>query len=207
MMDWNARVGRMLFPNVRWRGDDAAMYLTFDDGPHPEATPAVLDVLSRYETKATFFLLGKSVRQFPVLVRRIADEGHTIGSHGFSHARFLFRTKSFVDRELTEAADEIQKASGIVPLLFRPPHGHFDWRIPSLARSAGMSTVLWSVSSRDYAARSSEEIFRRVTRRAEGGDVILMHDNERTKSTLPDALEQILSWGRQTNVPFAALNR
>jgi peptidoglycan/xylan/chitin deacetylase (PgdA/CDA1 family) len=205
-MDWNCRIGQRIFPHTIWAVNSPSIYLTFDDGPDPEVTPLVLDLLKRFEAKATFFLLGRNVRSLPTLARRIVLEGHAIGNHGFSHTRLLFRAQEFIAREIEATNTEIQRATGISPTMFRPPHGQFDWRVPSLAASCGMRTVLWSVSARDYAAHSSSEIIDRMTSRIQGGDIVLLHDNQRTKDFLPAALEETLRWSQKHHLKFGLLS-
>jgi peptidoglycan/xylan/chitin deacetylase (PgdA/CDA1 family) len=204
-VDWNCRLGQFVFPELVWRETASAIHLTFDDGPHSEATPRILQLLHRYGAKGTFFLLGENVRTFPQLARRIVLEGHAVGSHGFSHTRLLFRTNKFVLRELEQTNTEIQRATGIVPTMFRPPHGQFDWRVPSIAAAQGMRTILWSVSSKDYAGVSPTQIVDRLTSRVSGGDIVLMHDNRRTRDVLPSALEQFLQWGQEQKLKFDSL--
>ena len=148
--------------------------LTFDDGPG-EATPAVLELLRNAQVRATFFLCGQNVERYPELARRIAEEGHEIGNHTYSHPRLLGRTPGKIAWEIEQAQRVIAHGTGREPTLFRPPYG-LRWfgLFPILERN-GLTSVMWSVNSRDWK-RSHEEISRRVVDETGPGAIILFHD-------------------------------
>jgi peptidoglycan/xylan/chitin deacetylase (PgdA/CDA1 family) len=157
---------------------------TFDDGPDPERTPALLDVLARAGAKATFFLVGKCAAAHPDLVRRIAGEGHAIGNHTFTHAWLPGLSARRIEAELARCQDVLADVTGARPRLVRPPYGQRDFRFYRIARRLGLTPVLWSLDSRDWTGASSETILRRA-RRAGPGDVVLLHDGDpRARGTL-----------------------
>lgn len=150
--------------------------LTFDDGPNDPHTLRLLDVLDRHNTRATFFLIGNFVRQRPDIVRAIADAGHSIGNHTFSHPNLIFRSAADVRRELEQCDRAIADAVGQTPTLFRPPHGGRTPGVLRAIRGAGKTPIMWSVAGLDWKPHTAEEISGIVQRRVRGGDVILLHD-------------------------------
>lgn len=151
--------------------------LTFDDGPHPEGTPATLRALSEARAPATFFLVGEQVARWPALAAEIAAEGHEIAIHGFRHRLLLRRTVGALADDLDRAVDVIAAASGRSPTLYRPPYGVFSSGALRLVQRRGWTPLLWSKWGRDWGRRETPEaIARRATRRLEAGDVVLLHD-------------------------------
>ena len=160
----------------RLRRTDAAA-LTFDDGPHPEGTPAVLDALDAAAAKATFFLMGEQVERRPELAREIAARGHAIAVHGYRHTLLLRRTRRGLADDLDRAAATIADATGVVPGYYRAPYGVFSTASLDLARERGWIPMLWSLWGRDWERRATgEAIARRTGGRLAGGDVVLLHD-------------------------------
>jgi len=156
------------------------MALTYDDGPNDPHTLHLLDVLDKSRVKATFFLIGKYVRQRPDIVRDIRAAGHTIGNHTFNHPNLIFVSPAGVRRELEHCRKALEDAVGERQLWFRPP---FGGRLPNVlrtCRSLGMQPVMWSVTAYDWNAQSAEAIVGHVVKRMSGrearGDVILLHD-------------------------------
>ena len=152
--------------------------LTFDDGPNPEATPRLLDLLAQQDAKATFFLLGRHVRQWPAIARRVAEEGHLVANHGYAHRRLDFAGPRRVREDILAGTGAIADATGIEPAHFRAPHGARSPFVTPVARSLGQRTVGWSVGSRDHAELSAARIARRVEERARAGSIVLLHDGD-----------------------------
>lgn len=149
--------------------------LTFDDGPHPVHTPALLDVLRAEGVRATFFLVGEKVRAHPELAARIAREGHEIGNHTDRHVYLPWRATHQVVREISRCDEAILEATGTVPVLFRPPWGGRTPRVLAELARAGKRLALWTYNPRDYL-REAPEIAARVIDRAEPGLVVLLHE-------------------------------
>src|SRR5574344_1467383 len=153
---------RALYPQALWRMDpnEKAVYLTFDDGPIPEITPWVLDLLDKYQIKATFFMVGDNVRKHPEEFRMVVERGHRIGNHTFNHIRGFSRKyfTSYSYLENTEEAHDFMLSicdpettdKALHPLLFRPPHGHMGWAQYMLLKRK-YKIVMWDLVTRDYS--------------------------------------------------------
>jgi peptidoglycan/xylan/chitin deacetylase (PgdA/CDA1 family) len=150
--------------------------LTYDDGPNEPYTSQVLNVLERHGAKATFFLIGKFVRQRPDLARAVVAAGHAIGSHTWDHPNLVLTSHSELRRQLEQARSAILEATGIVPKLFRPPFGGRRPATLRAVREIGLQTIMWSVTCYDWRATSADKIVRHAERQIRGGDVILLHD-------------------------------
>jgi peptidoglycan/xylan/chitin deacetylase (PgdA/CDA1 family) len=199
------RVVAPLFPSILWHTNDSTVHLTFDDGPHPSATPKVLDILRSRHLKATFFLLGGNVERYPELVREITDHGHSVGNHAFLHVSLALRSFSWQLQQIDLTNKVIQQATGIVPLLFRPPFGRFDLSTIRAASSHHLRTVMWDVDSKDYAGADIHTVIRRVCHQTIPGSIVLFHDNESTSEMLPEYLNPILDDLERRNLKSSSL--
>jgi peptidoglycan-N-acetylglucosamine deacetylase len=151
--------------------------LTFDDGPHPEGTPAVLDVLARAGARGTFFVIGEQVERRPALLAEIAAAGHTIALHGYRHRLQLRMTAGEVQADLARGAAVIEDATGLPTRLHRPPYGIYSAAGLSATRQAGLTPLLWSRWGKDWRKFTTPaRISARATRDLHAGDVILLHD-------------------------------
>lgn len=150
--------------------------LTYDDGPNDPHTLRLLEVLARHEVHATFFLIGRFVEQRPDIVREIANAGHTIGNHTFTHPLLIFKTAAEIRRELTRCQATLQDAVGEHSNLFRPPFGGRRPAVVRVARQLGFEPVMWNVTGYDWSGQLAAQIEAKVMRRIRGGDVILLHD-------------------------------
>lgn len=172
-----------------------AVALTFDDGPHPVNTPRVLDALAVHGAKAAFFLVGKEVRAYPEIVRRIAAEGHTLGCHTDSHvdlSKLGFRAAL---RECRDCADAIEAACGSRPRYLRPPWGRIRPSTLLVSLRLRMPIALWSLDSLDYAGSGSEATVDRIRRaNLEPGEIVLFHDDyAATADAIAPVLETLCS--------------
>jgi peptidoglycan/xylan/chitin deacetylase (PgdA/CDA1 family) len=174
-----------LVPGALFRQPGDSVALTFDDGPHPERTPRLLDVLARQGARATFFVVGRQVLRHPALARRMAREGHLLANHTLSHAWLPGRTRRGIEDELDGCQAAIADTVGTAPTLVRPPYGHRDARFLAAARRRGLTPVLWTVDSFDYLGLP-EGLVRRLALRAGAGAIVLMHDgNAQARGTVP----------------------
>lgn len=159
-------------------GSDAVS-ITFDDGPNPDATPRILDTLREEGVRATFFVLGRHADQWPDLVRRMADEGHQLGNHGYWHRKLHRRTPAYVRDDLRRGTAAIERASGGVrPRVFRAPHGFRNPWVTPIASSLGQRTIGWSLGVWDSARPGAEEIARRALAGLHAGSILLLHDGD-----------------------------
>jgi peptidoglycan/xylan/chitin deacetylase (PgdA/CDA1 family) len=188
---------RWLYPKALWRMNrhEKAVYLTFDDGPIPEATPYVLDILAKYNIKATFFMVGDNVRKYPELYERVVAEGHRIGNHTHNHI-------SGFRHSIHEYSYNIEKANAYLHTnLVRPPHGwmrhdQYAW----LSRK--FKIVMWDVVTRDYSKwMTAANVLYNVKHYTRNGSIITFHDSlksiEKLKIALPLAIEWLMSQGYQ----------
>ena len=156
----------------------SAIALTFDDGPNPQATPRILDALRESRTVATFFLLGRHVARWPELARRVADEGHVIGNHGWHHRKLHTQPPASVRRDLELGTSAIADATGVRPAVFRAPHGFRAPWVTSIARSLGQRTIGWSLGVWDTALPGADAIVERTVNGTRAGSILLLHDGD-----------------------------
>lgn len=177
-----------------------AVYLTFDDGPHPDITPWVLDELNKYQIKAHFFCVGENVRRYPELYQRILNEGHRVGNHTMRHEN-ASKTNSFLYLKSIEEASAWIKSP-----LFRPPYGRLS---PRLAReiSKKYRIVMWSWLSYDFDPDVSvEEILEKADKQIKAGDVLVLHDNVKIADKQKQLLPQLLTLLNQKGYQFVLLS-
>ncbi len=150
--------------------------MTFDDGPSGHFTARLLDALEERGVPATFFICGYRVEQFQTLTGRIAEAGHEIGMHGDSHQFFTQMSAQGVCRDLCEAEEKIEKATGQKPTLLRPPGGKYDTSVLRQSICADLPIILWSLDTDDWRRTDTNAIAAQIVRNAKNGDIILMHD-------------------------------
>ncbi|MDP2749238.1 MAG: polysaccharide deacetylase family protein [Nanoarchaeota archaeon] len=150
--------------------------ITFDDGPHPEYTNKILDILKEKKVKATFFITGSNAEKYPEVVKRINDEGHDIGNHGYHHLNMSPMKLSRQTKEITLTEMVIKEITGEEPLFFRPPRGVYDQKMRRMLVNKGYSIVLWTITTQDWRNPGVDFIVKKA-RKAKGGDIILMHDS------------------------------
>ena len=178
-----------LYPNSQIFGrvliagrDPRQLALTYDDGPNPAVTPALLDLLGRYGVRATFFLIGRFVRQQPLLAREIAEAGHLIGNHSMTHPWLVLQSGERIRQELRGANVLLEDVLGMPVRYFRPPHGARRPYVIRAANELGLATVQWNVTAADWKAIGAQAIARNVERGIErnqargSGSNILLHD-------------------------------
>ena len=195
--------------------DPAGAAITFDDGPHPEGTPAALEALQEADAQATFFLCGEQVEREPALAAEIVAAGHTVAVHGYRHRNMLrLAPRTFVE-DLERGIGAIEDAVGLRPEIYRPPYGIFSYPGMVEVKARGLRSLLWSRWGHDWRGRATAEgIAAELTEGLRGGDVLLLHDADHysapdcwrdTVAALPRVLETIERAGlRAGAVPVAA---
>jgi peptidoglycan/xylan/chitin deacetylase (PgdA/CDA1 family) len=187
---------------IQTRADEApGVVLTFDDGPHPQGTPAVLDALERTGALATFFLVGEQVARRPVLAAEIAGAGHGIALHCHRHRNALLLGPRALRDDLRRGSEEIERATGRRPVAWRPPYGVFTTAALAVARREGRHPILWSKWGRDWRRSATpDSITALATEGIARGDVVLLHDADyysapgswtRTAAALPMVLDRL----------------
>ena len=184
--------------------DEKAVSITFDDGPNPHATPRILDTLKREGVPVTFFVLGRHADRWPELVRRMADEGHQLGNHGYYHRKLHRRLPGYVRDDLTRGAEAIERASGVRPRHFRAPHGFRNPWVTPIASALGERTIGWSLGVWDSARPGVDEIVRRTLDGMRAGSILLLHDGDgydaagdrtQTAAALPHIIDGLRAHG------------
>jgi peptidoglycan/xylan/chitin deacetylase (PgdA/CDA1 family) len=183
------------FINSINRGKKKSVVLTFDDGPDPEFTPRILDILKEKNVKATFFVIGKKAAQYPDIVKRMDEEGHVIANHSYSHHNLIaLFSGNRLGKDLAKCNDIVQQTIGKTPLFFRPPFGVTTPRYGKAIRNNGLSSIGWSLRTLDTRAKTKYEVIDSVISKLKKGDIILLHDRlEVTTDALPDLIEHITS--------------
>jgi peptidoglycan-N-acetylglucosamine deacetylase len=168
--------------------------LTFDDGPDPQETPEILDILKQYNAKATFFVIGEQGHKYPELLNREVSEGHELANHSFSHRNLRHLSGKQIGQEISRSDDEIFSITGRHTRLFRPPGGYYNDLIVETAQQAGYTVILWTwyQDSRDWSKPGVPKIIKRVISNAHPGDIVLFHDRISGRSQTAKALKRIL---------------
>lgn len=176
-----------------WKNSEAQkrVAFTFDDAPN-QATPAILEVLSRYQIQATFFLIGNQVVKYSEIARSIVSAGHEVANHSFSHRWQKEDPVEVLTQDIKLAEAKIEEVTGETPRFFRPPGGMVTKEIKEACGSTGYSLVLWDVDSRDWALNGKEEeIVNNVFSQVESGSIILFHSLPQTTRILPQVIERL----------------
>lgn len=157
---------------------DKVVALTFDDGPNLPYTFQILDILAKYNIKATFFLIGQNAEKYPEAAKAIAQKGHQIGSHTYTHSDLLKLDEAQIAAEMTKSVEVIGNATGTRLKLLRPPHGFRDPLVLQLAKEQKLDIVQWSVMAEDWKKPGVEVIADRVLSKARNGSIVLLHDGD-----------------------------
>ena len=193
---------RILFPEALWRlkrGGSKKVFITFDDGPIPEVTPWVLDLLDSYGIKATFFLVGDNVRRYPELFEEIKRRGHSYGNHTMHHLQGFKVTTHRYMRDITEA-DQLIGSS-----LFRPPHGLIRWKQARGIKNH-YNIVMYDLVTRDYSKKlTPEEVLDNVKRYVRNGSIIVFHDSLKAEKNMRYALPRAIEWLKNEGYEFDRL--
>jgi len=173
--------------------------MTFDDGPHPSLTPALLDMLKARDLRATFYLIGNRVTTWPDIVRRISDEGHEIGNHSWTHPNLAKKSTTRVLDEIDRTSDAIFRLTGRPPVTFRPPYGSFTCKQRlMLYEQRNLPTILWSVDPQDWRRPGANTVATRILSAARPGAIILSHDIQKgTVRAMPRTLDTLRDRGMQ----------
>lgn len=197
---------RKIFPHYLWKMDinEKVLYLTFDDGPHPEITPYVLEQLKAYKAQATFFCVGDNVIKYPGVYQQLRNQGHTIGNHTFHHLNGW----STADEKYLE---DIKEAAGVIDsTYFRPPYGRIKSRqaklLPTAMLKDKVDVVMWDVLSADFDTNiSPRQCLNNVIRRAGKGSIIVFHDSEKALPNMQAALPGVLKHFSEKGYQFRGL--
>ncbi|MCK0188584.1 polysaccharide deacetylase family protein [Arenibacter sp. F20364] len=199
---WNYHLPALHFNN---KIPENWVAITFDDGPHPNFTPKVLDLLQKYNAKASFFCVGQQVNLFGGIAQKIVDNGHTIGNHTYSHSnKFGFFGTQKVILELQKTSTIIKEVTGLDPKLYRPAFGVTNPSISRAVKRLKLQTVGWSIRSLDTTKRSQKIILERISHKIKKGDIILLHDS--SEKTV-EVLEQLLLFLQQNKMQSVTVDQ
>lgn len=200
---WNYHL-KSLNHNYKISGNNIS--ITFDDGPNPEFTPEVLKILKEYEQHATFFLIGEKAEINQELVKQIINEGHSIGSHSYSHAKtFGFFSSEKIVGELQKSNKVLKEITGKEVMLFRPPFGVTNPNIKKAIKSTNHLSIGWSKRSYDTTNSSEEKVFQNITKNLVKGDVILLHDSSAKTLRVLERLLLFMKTQNLTSIPVDKL--
>lgn len=170
--------------------------LTFDDGPHPFYTLKLLDILSRYHIRATFFLVGKQIEKYPDLALAIAEEGHEFGNHTYHHYNLTTISPKTIINELKKTQHALNASTGKKMVWFRPPGGKYNDRVIHVAESCGYTMVLWDVEPRDHLPMDPDTLLNNILRNTSDDNIILLHSGiDTTVACLPRLIEALRERG------------
>lgn len=174
--------------------------LTFDDGPDSRYTTAILDILKEKKVKATFFVVGLQVSKFPEVLKRIDEEGHSIGNHTYNHKDLSKLSKEQILKEMTTADAEIEKAIGYTPTLFRAPYGAVNDALMEIMKEYKRESILWNIDTRDWAGTSVADMQKMIKKQAKPNGIILMHSFggkkiQNTVDALPGIIDELEGMG------------
>ncbi len=222
------RRSQLFGPTVFHTDSSQALALTFDDGPNPSITPKLLDLLARYDARATFFIVGKFVRKCPDLVKETASRGHVIGNHTDTHPNLFFTGPEETRQELLRCTDAIQHATWSSPQWFRPPFGYRSPWLSEIVHRQGMHTALWTLIPGDWRAKSNAWLIDRMkpiaahlqhlpagtsaSGKVSTGDILCLHDGNfrqqnADRSRTLAALEYWLPRWRDLGLEFVTMNQ
>lgn len=194
---------RTLYPGAIWDfflDQKPTLYLTFDDGPNPNTTPFILDLLDQYDAKATFFCLGKNVKEFPALFEHIRTNGHAIGNHGMLHLDGYKTTTEEYIRNASEAAGYISSS------LYRPAYGRIKKSQYTALKKQGFQPVFWSLLTYDFdAAFPSEKRLALIRKKTKAGTILVFHDSEKAFPQLKKELPVLLEEWKRMGYTFVAI--
>lgn len=172
------KIFSFLFSSLLWKKNDTCVYLTFDDGPHPNSTPQLLAILDKLQIKATFFCNGKNIALYPSLFNEIIENGHTVGIHGFEHQNaWKQNLKNFV-ADFEKSIDVFNANSSEALSFYRPPYGKIKFNQKRFVESKNIKIIMWTVMPGDFDIKSSnEKCLQRVLPYLNNGNIICLHDN------------------------------
>lgn len=205
-----SKIGSLLAPYLLWNmpRDSKTIYLSFDDGPHPEITPWVLEKLHTYKAKATFFCVGENIQKYPEVFKQLISEGHSFGNHTHNHLKG-WKTDTFQYLEnVAEAEAVISKFSENKrpKKLFRPPYGKIKFSQIKQLKLLNYKIVMWDALSADFDAKiSTETCFKNVIENSKPGSIIVFHDSEKASENLKNVLPRVLEYYSEKGFDFKGI--
>lgn len=179
--------------------------LTFDDGPDPEKTPKILEILKQHGISATFFVIGKKIQGAESILKKIKEEGHLLANHSFSHSYFFdFYSTKKVTADLQAANNTIREVAGVTPRLFRPPYGVTNPNIAAAVKKLSLTSIGWNVRSLDTVINDQEKLYKRVISRIRPGSILLFHD---TGVHTIETLKEVILFAQKNGYTIVGLDK
>ncbi len=205
-----SKIGSLLAPSLLWNTprNTNTIYLSFDDGPHPEITSWVLSVLKDYDAKATFFCVGENILKYPKVFQQLISEGHSIGNHTHNHLKGWKTSTSYYLENTLKAENAISKYSKNTndQKLFRPPYGKIKPSQIIRLKKLGYKIVMWDALSADFDATiSTEDCFKNVIENTKAGSIVVFHDSEKASEKLKSVLPRVLKYYSEKGFEFKGL--
>ena len=200
------RIFRTMFPGYLWKvsTNEKVIYLTFDDGPIPEVTEYVLDLLKKHGAKATFFCVGENIKKHPEVFKRVVGEGHAVGNHTYNHLKGIDTEDDLYLRNVEKCQEEIEKYTQ--SKLMRPPYGKAKKSQTRVLREEGYKIVMWDVLSNDFMEIvSAETCLMKSKKHTQKGSVVLFHDSVKTFEKIKEVLPQYLTYFIEKGFQFKTL--
>lgn len=170
--------------------------LTFDDGPDPDVTPQILKTLKKHEAKATFFMLVNSAEKYPKIAKQVANNGHEIANHTYTHVNLAKVKRSRIEKELAHAKEKLESITERPVKLFRPPYGEYNQAVVEVAHNSEQHIIMWSVDPQDWRYKNKNKIYQNIMQNSNPGSIVLMHDiHQATADALPKILKDLKEQG------------
>jgi len=205
-----SKLGRVLYPSLLWNmpRDSKTIYLSFDDGPHPEITPWLLNLLNTHRAKATFFCVGENSHKFPQIFQQLISEGHSFGNHTYNHLKgWKTSTAKYLEnvREAEEIISKFSRNTGSQKL-FRPPYGKIKPSQSRALQQLNYKIVMWDSLSADFDPTiSAEQCYKNVIENTKAGSIVVFHDSEKASEKLRIVLPRVLEYYSQRGFSFNGL--
>lgn len=197
-----------IFTNQTWnvKNNKNEIYLTFDDGPIPEVTPWVLDILKEYNITATFFCIGDNIRKHPEVFKRILEEGHQVGNHTFNHLNGWKTSTVNYKKNVTACTTEIEKHTALSTRLIRPPYGRITPSQIKALQKENYQIIMWEILSRDYDTHlDKDKCYQNATKNVRSGSIIVFHDSLKAEERLRYALPKTIKFLKEKGFKFGKL--
>ncbi|HBB34038.1 MAG TPA: polysaccharide deacetylase [Cyanobacteria bacterium UBA8803] len=199
-----AQFESQIIKEVKLAQPEKVIALTFDDGPWPQNTVQILDILKRHNVKATFFWVGECLKAYPQLAKQVVAEGHAIGNHTWHHLYRKF-SKTEAAKEIEDTAELIYKTTGVRTSLFRPPGGVMDNGVTDYAKQKKYAIVMWSDDPMDYRAVSVQQLVKHILAQARSGGIVLLHDGGGNRQITIQALPQLIAKLKEQGYNFVTV--
>jgi len=195
------KVIKLIYSNFLWNTKNNEILLTFDDGPNPETTEKLLELLKVSNIKALFFCLGENVKKYPDLCQRIIDDGHTVGNHTFSHKRINEVSKNEIIEEIRNINILLSELFDYQIKYFRPPHGRITLATTKIMNEVKLVNVMWSLLTWDYKG-NYKTVKKSITKYLRNNSIVVMHDSNKTKNIFIDSVRLLVDEVKKNNYKF-----